>query len=114
MGSLESEVLAALWASGEPLTPSQVVDTLGSGLAYTTIVTVLTRLVDKGVVRRDPKGRTFQYTPLVSEGALTASRMRAALEGAHDRVDVLSHFASALTASEARALRTFLDRGGKK
>ena len=42
-GSLESEVLAALWAADKPLTAGEVVDTLGGDLAYNTVQTILTR-----------------------------------------------------------------------
>ena len=47
-GSLESEVLAALWAAERPLTTAEVAEALDSGLAYTTVQTILARLHDKG------------------------------------------------------------------
>src|SRR5215210_5001798 len=43
-GGLEHEVIAVLAAAGEAMTPGQVRDALGAGLAYTTVMTVLTRL----------------------------------------------------------------------
>ncbi len=114
MGSLEADVLATLWAVGEPMTPGEVVDTFDGGLAYTTILTVLTRLSEKGLLQREPAGRTFRYSPLVSEGELAARKMRAALAGARDRDDVLSHFADDLSARDAKKLRTFLEKGRKR
>ena len=51
-GGLEAEVLAALWAIGRPLTPREVQRELGGELAYTTVMTTLTRLHDKGAVDR--------------------------------------------------------------
>lgn len=114
MGSLEADVLATLWSVGEPMTPGEVGEVLDGGLAYTTIQTVLTRLSDKGMLHREPAGRTFRYRPLVSEGELAARKMRAALAGAQDRDDVLSHFAEELSAAEAKKLRAFLDRGRKR
>ena len=49
-GELEGEVLAALWASAEPLVPAEVQDAVGGGLAYTTVMTILVRLHEKGVI----------------------------------------------------------------
>ena len=52
-GELESEVMAALWSAGEPLTPAGVQAALGGGLAYNTVQTILSRLLEKV---RDPLG----------------------------------------------------------
>ena len=52
-GTLEQEVVAALAAAHEPMTPAQVRDHLGRDLAYTTVMTVLARLSDKGLVTRE-------------------------------------------------------------
>ena len=111
MGSLEADVLAALWAEDAPMTPSEVADAIGGGLAYTTILTVLTRLAEKGMLEREPAGRTFRYSPLVSEGELAARKMRAALAGARNHDDVLSNFVDELSPRDAKKLRGFLDRG---
>jgi len=43
-GALEQEVLAALAAAGRPLTAAEVLADLGDGLAYTTVMTTLSRL----------------------------------------------------------------------
>ena len=56
-GSLESEVLAALWSAPAALTTAEVVEALNSGLAYTTVQTILTRLHGKGAVEREQAGR---------------------------------------------------------
>ena len=41
------------------LTPGEVRDALGGDLAYTTVMTVLTRLFEKGLVTRTQQGRAF-------------------------------------------------------
>ena len=56
-GELEAEVLAALWAADGPLTAGDLVDALGRDLAYNTVLTILTRLHQKGAVRREWAGR---------------------------------------------------------
>ncbi len=73
MGSLEAAVLEQLWARPEGATPAAVHDALGADLAYTTVMTILTRLWKKGLVDREPQGRSFAYRPLVSEAELVAS-----------------------------------------
>ena len=111
---MESDVLATLWAADEPLTPAEVGAAMSTGLAYTTILTVLTRLFEKGVVEREAAGRSFRYRPLVTEGELAARKMRAALAAASDRDDVLSHFVDELSTGDANALRTLLNRSRRR
>ena len=53
-GELASEVLGILQTAGEPLSPADVRERLGGELAYTTVVTILSRLHDKGVLNRQP------------------------------------------------------------
>ena len=78
-GGLESEVLAALWAAGRPLTAGEVVDQLGTRLAYNTVATILSRLHAKGAVHRELAGRAHAYIPVLDQPALAANRMRAML-----------------------------------
>ena len=67
MGSLEREVLMCLWASEDPMSPADVRLALGDGLAYTTVMTVLSRLWRKGMVERLAMGRGFVYRPVLSK-----------------------------------------------
>ena len=108
-GELESEVLATLWASSEPLTPSDVLERLGEGLAYTTVMTTLARLFEKGLADRQRAGRGYAYSPTVREAELAARRIRTLLDRGHDRDAVLQGFVSELSVDEERALRALLD-----
>ncbi|HYZ28808.1 MAG TPA: BlaI/MecI/CopY family transcriptional regulator [Thermoleophilaceae bacterium] len=110
-GELESEVLAALWASSEPMTPAAVLEQLGDELAYTTVMTTLARLFEKGVVDRQRVGRGYAYSPKVGEAELAARRFRAALDRGHDRGAVLQGFVSELTRDEQRMLLELLESG---
>ena len=56
-GALEQEVLGCLAAAGRPLTTAEVQAGLDGHLAYTTVMTALTRLHAKGVLTRQPAGR---------------------------------------------------------
>lgn len=105
MGALEREVLTRLWASKSPSTPAEVAGRMVSPPAYTTVMTTLTRLWQKGLVSREPRGRAFAYTPLVTEGEYAARQMHASFEAASNREEALSHFVGRLTKREERALR---------
>ncbi len=110
-GGLESEVLATLWASQDPLTAAQVADGLGTDLAYTTVQTILTRLHHKGAVRRELAGRAHAYTPVLDESGLAAGRMRAILDRENDSGAVLSRFIETLTPAEETTLAQLLGLG---
>lgn len=111
-GELESEVLAALWAEGRPLTVGEVQEALGADLAYQTVLTTLSRLYSKGVVRREPAGRGHAYAPVLDAAATTAERMRALLGGA-DREQVFQHFVEGLDPADAKALRAVVGKNRK-
>jgi predicted transcriptional regulator len=107
-GELESEVLAALWASSAPLTPAEVLAHMDGELAYTTVMTTLARLFEKGLVDRRRAGRGYAYSPNVREAELAARRIRALLDRGHDRAAVLQGFLSELSPEEERVLRELL------
>lgn len=67
-GDLQSEIMAALWALG-PANVEAVRSQLPAKRksAYTTVQTVLNRLVDRGLLERERRGRGFTYLPTVSE-----------------------------------------------
>lgn len=109
MGALESEVLSVLWSSDEPLNPGDVRDGLVDPPAYTTVMTILSRLWQKGIVTRKREGRAYTYRPKVTEAELAATRMRAHLDGAGDRAAVLSRFVDTLTRRDERLLRKILE-----
>ena len=109
MGALEADVLRHLWHAAEPATPGQVHESLGADVAYTTVMTVLTRLWRKGLVDRNQQGRAYAYRPLVSEADYAAKRMRDALGEAQNREAVLGRFVDTLSPRDAKALRRVLD-----
>lgn len=68
---LELECLKVLWELGTG-SVRQVQDSLAvqRPLAYTTVMTIMDRLSRRGCVRRDKSGRSFVYTPVVSQEAV--------------------------------------------
>lgn len=108
MGELEAEVMGRLWSAAVPLTPSQVRDELGGDLAYTTVMTILARLWEKGLAQRERQGRAYAYWPTITETELAAQRMRAALDRTADRENTLARFVDTLSRKDERALRRIL------
>lgn len=110
MGSLEAAILAELWARPDGSTPADVHAALGSELAYTTVMTILTRLWKKGLADRERQGRAFLYRATVSEAALAAQRMRRVLAQTSDPRAALSEFVSDLSTTDSEVLRGLLER----
>ena len=73
LGPLEERVMTALWKAGEPLTVRELLDRLNRGrrepLAYTTVMTVMNRLAEKGALRRRRRGRGYSYEPTADDAA---------------------------------------------
>ena len=95
LGGLEAELMNLLWAAGEPLGVRELASRLpGPPRAYTTLVTVLTRLVGKGLVERAGDGRRYTYRPAGDPDQLTARAIERLLATAGDRRAVLAHLVS--------------------
>lgn len=61
LGGLEQKIMEVLWSSSLPLKPSEVLAKIDGTNAYTTIMTVLKRMTDKKIVKRELKNRVFYY-----------------------------------------------------
>ncbi|MFE5715296.1 BlaI/MecI/CopY family transcriptional regulator [Streptomyces sp. NPDC056501] len=107
-GELEAQVLAALRQAPGARTAGWVQERLGGDLAYTTVITILTRLHVKGAVSRERVGRSFEWTAVADEAGLAALRMRKVLDGEADRETVLARFVTALSPHDERLLRDLL------
>lgn len=108
-GELETQILGVLGAAHTPLTPREVLDSLGRPLSYSTVVTILTRMHDKGMTARYRQGRAFRYAPLTDADTMAAGRMSALLDSGVDRSTVLRHFVSTLEPGDAELLRQLFD-----
>ena len=110
---LESEVMEQLWSSGEAPVRS-VMEALNARTkadrAYTTYMTVMARLYDKGLLARRRDGKTDYYTPTYERDEYMALRAQAEVEELVAQYgDVaLSHFAqqmASLDPARRRALQ---------
>jgi predicted transcriptional regulator len=78
LGAAELEVLKVLWDEG-PSTVRQVLQHLrdaGRNVAYTTVLTFLTRLEQKGFVSSDKSGLAHVFRAAVSRERISRSRLR--------------------------------------
>lgn len=112
----ELEVMQALWSLEAPVPRSALEEAMAKvrPLAQTTLLTLLTRLADKGFVRIEKQGRSSVYTPLVSREDYQAKQSRRFVDQMFG--GSMSAFASALTASgipkeDLAELRRLLEEG---
>jgi predicted transcriptional regulator len=107
-GELERAALAVLWGADEPVTPVELRAALGDSLAYNTVHTILTRLLDKGLVTRQQRGGRAVYAPVKDAAEIAVERMQGALAAGGDRELVLRRFVTSLSPDDERALRALL------
>jgi predicted transcriptional regulator len=114
-GALEREILACLAAAGQPLTAAQVQAELSDDLAYTTVMTTLSRLHAKHALTRSAVGRAYAYAldgnPESAQTNMTAHQMVRLLDEESDRAAVLARFVAELKPEDERLLAGVLERG---
>jgi predicted transcriptional regulator len=76
LGPTETRLMELAWRQPS-LTVKSALSHLGpkSGLAYTTVMTVLNHLVDKGLLTRSRDGRNFVYQAVIDRTAFIRSRI---------------------------------------
>lgn len=112
----ELEVMQALWACKAPATRADLEQILAQThpMATTTLLTLLTRLKDRGFVSVQPEGRSRVYTPLVTQEAYLAAQSNRFLHKlCGGKVSVLASALcdSGLSKEELQELRKLLEEG---
>jgi len=79
----ELDVMSVLWDAGSA-TVAQVRERLSDDLAYTTVLTVLRTLEQKGYVGHTGEGRAHRYRPLVKRAAAGRSALRRLVDKVFD------------------------------
>jgi predicted transcriptional regulator len=79
----ELDVMSVLWDT-ESATVAQVRERLTDDLAYTTVLTILRTLEQKGYVGHIEEGRAHRYKPLVKREAAGRSALRRLVERVFD------------------------------
>lgn len=115
LGDAELEIMLAVWEAGEPVPSSYVQEKLRGrrDWALPSILTSLSRLVDKGFLSCQKRGKSNWYHPLVSERDYKAAEGRGLLDrlyGSSFKGLVASLYDSrAIGKNELEDLRKFLD-----
>ena len=122
LGNLQTEVMTAIWSLGEA-TVDDVRDQQPSGRrsAYTTVQTVMNRLLDRGLLTRQRRGKAFVYRARYDESELIAMAIRDQLADASPdtRRAALLNLVGALApeevdelARQANRIRRAREKGG--
>ncbi|HZA76480.1 MAG TPA: BlaI/MecI/CopY family transcriptional regulator [Acidimicrobiales bacterium] len=116
MGELEATVMETLWDREGWLTPGEVQEVLSAErpLAYTTVMTILVRLWQKGRLERQRDGRAYAYRPVRSREEHAADRMQEMLAQVGDRPAALARFVESLPAADRAQLRRYLGAAGRR
>jgi predicted transcriptional regulator len=115
----ELDVMAVLWEHGSG-TVNEVREALDDDLAYTTVLTILRTLEDKGFVTHRTEGKAHRYVPAVSQDVAGKSAISRVLDKifAGSSEMMLTQLVSDrnLDVEELRRLRKLLDArlAGKK
>lgn len=113
----ELEVMQALWACHAPASRADIALLLSGShpLAPTTLLTLLSRLAEKGFVRIEKAGRGSIYSPLVTREEYLASQSRRFLDklcGGSLSTLATALCGSGLSKEELAQLRDLLEKGG--
>src|SRR5690349_17637434 len=115
LGPLEMQLLG-LFEDGQPASVSEIqarLEQTGSELAYTTVMTVLSRLHQKGILTRKREGRRFLYAPSRQSSDKTSGMVerihRALFKTVRMRPLAALLEADELSVEELRALRKLVD-----
>ena len=79
LGTLEAQVMEAVWDADGPVAVEDVRASLeanGKESAYTTIMTTMSRLYDKGLLERQMQGRAYHYSAAMTRGELGSNVTR--------------------------------------
>ena len=112
----ELEVMQAIWECEEPVSRAEIDIILKEKhpMALTTLLTLLTRLSEKGFIRIEKEGRSSRYYPLVSQQEYLAQQSERFLKklcGGNLSVFATALCDSGLTKEELAELRSLLEKG---
>lgn len=100
LGGLEVQVMEFIWSQDEPVGVNDILGSLpGRRRAYTTVMTIVTRLVEKGLVHRERRGRAFVYRAAGTKEELAAESLRDILVSVENPQAVLARLVESLEAS---------------
>ena len=82
LGDLEQEIMEALWKREEAIVRDVFLDlNKKRKIAYTTVITVMGMLANKGLLQKSPIKNTFLYKPVYSKDAFEKCVSREVMKG---------------------------------
>jgi len=114
----ELEILKILWESGRPLTVRETLEVVNqrheTPRAYTSVMSLMNVMTEKGQLRRGPQGRAFVYEPVAPRDQTLRSLLGETLERAYSGSASLlvAHLLdqSSPSTEELDAIRALLDQ----
>ncbi|TRO61769.1 BlaI/MecI/CopY family transcriptional regulator [Streptomyces sp. IB201691-2A2] len=107
LGELEDAVMTRVWKWNRPVTVREVLEDLQQerSIAYTTVMTVLDNLHQKGWVRREAEGRAYRYEAVSTRAAYAAALMNEAWTQSDNPAAALVAFFGMMSPEQREALR---------
>jgi predicted transcriptional regulator len=110
LGELEHLIMNKFW--DEPNAPKTVkeLSDVFPRHAYTTIMTVMTRLAEKGFLRQERAGRAYIYRCTESREDYVSGLIFEALNSTMDREAALAHFVGSMPAKDRTYISNLVSR----
>jgi predicted transcriptional regulator len=107
LGELEDAVMTRVWKWNRPVTVREVLEDLQQerSIAYTTVMTVLDNLHQKGWVRREAEGRAYRYEAVSTRAAYAAALMNEAWSQSDNPAAALVAFFGMMSDEQRHSLR---------
>ncbi|MFC4469126.1 BlaI/MecI/CopY family transcriptional regulator [Streptomyces xiangluensis] len=102
--------MSRVWKWNRPVTVREVLEDLQQerSIAYTTVMTVLDNLHQKGWVRREAEGRAYRYEAVSTRAAYAAALMNEAWSRSDNPAAALVAFFGMMSPEQRAALRDAL------
>ncbi|MDG5801085.1 BlaI/MecI/CopY family transcriptional regulator [Streptomyces ossamyceticus] len=106
LGELEDAVMTRVWKWNRPVTVREVLEDLQQerSIAYTTVMTVLDNLHQKGWVRREAEGRAYRYEAVSTRAAYAAALMNEAWSQSDNPAAALVAFFGMMSEEQRQSL----------
>jgi predicted transcriptional regulator len=110
-GQLERAIMDVVWEGKVPYLVREVRERLmyGRPVAYTTVMTVMTILHGKGILRREKQGRAWRYWAAEAREEHDARLMTEVLRSGGNHLMTLRVFVQRVTDEEMQSLRCAVD-----
>ncbi|MHB0867121.1 MAG: BlaI/MecI/CopY family transcriptional regulator [Thermoleophilia bacterium] len=111
LGDLEADIMELCWQQ-DSCSVRGIHEQLAANrkIAYTTVMTVMSRLAEKGLLQREQQGRAYLYTPTCSRDEFCSDAISTVMQGlmAGFGEPVLSHFVDSIEAQDTAQLDELL------